>query len=228
MIDITNKMLHMIACTYDIKYADIRLACYDAEKFGIGGIIMMPNQIPVVRSEFPKTKMIAVSGYPAGCQPFQSKVVEIREAAELGADEVFLVPRSGLVLDDQWSEVKEELTEAKKAAGDKPIILMLEFAVFDDTHCQKLCLLAKECGYKGIATSAGFPHNSIFSISDPLALATLVCSTEPDYVRKIRSWIGPEMEIIAVDANLTCQKSYELSDAGADRIASSRIMEIHK
>lgn len=128
--------------------------------------MLMPNHLPVLSAEKETSSdplhLIAVSAYPAGCQPLSSKITEIQEAISMGADEIFLVPMNGLILDNQWEKVEAELRGCKEAAGQIPITLIMELQVFDAEHAKKLCSLAISCGYYGLATSAGFAHNSIF------------------------------------------------------------------
>lgn len=226
MTDFAKNSIHMLACEYNLRYNDIRLACFDAGKKGVNALLLMPKQIPTAKAESGSVKLIAVCAYPAGCQPLVSKECEIHEAVELGADEIYLIPTSGYVLDDQWDLVEAELRGCKEAAGNAPITLMLERKVFDEVHAEKLCKLTVSCGYQGIATSAGFSHNSIFSVTDPLALATLVRTTEPEVVKEIRSWIGDEVKIVAVDALLDAEKAEALLNAGADYIAAPTILDL--
>ena len=49
----------------------------------------------------------------------------------MGADEIFLVPMNGLILDNQWEKVEAELRGCKEAAGQIPITLIMELQVFD-------------------------------------------------------------------------------------------------
>lgn len=194
----------------------------------INGFIVMPNHLPVLSAEKETSSdplhLIAVSAYPAGCQPLSSKITEIQEAISMGADEIFLVPMNGLILDNQWEKVEAELRGCKEAAGQIPITLIMELQVFDAEHAKKLCSLAISCGYYGLATSAGFAHNSIFSVTDPLALASLVCSTEPEQVRDVRNWIGDSINLVAVDATMSKEKAKQLLTAGADRIAAPTVL----
>ena len=228
MSDLGSRCIQMLACEYNLRYDDLRLAYYDAQKKGISSLMLMPNHLPVLSAEKETSSdplhLIAVSAYPAGCQPLSSKITEIQEAISMGADEIFLVPMNGLILDNQWEKVEAELRGCKEAAGQIPITLIMELQVFDAEHAKKLCSLAISCGYYGLATSAGFAHNSIFSVTDPLALASLVCSTEPEQVRDVRNWIGDSINLVAVDATMSKEKAKQLLTAGADRIAAPTVL----
>ena len=226
MANFAKNSVHMLACEYNLSYNDIRLACYDAERKGIKALLLMPNQIPIAKAESGSVKLIAACAYPAGCQPLVSKESEIHEAVDMGADEIYLIPASGYILDDQWDLVAAELQGCKEAAGNVPITLMLERQVFDEVHAEKLCKMIASCGYQGIATSAGFLYNSIFSVTDPLALATLVRTTETEVIKEIRSWIGDKVKIVAVDALLEEEKALALLAAGADYVAAPTILDL--
>lgn len=106
--------------------------------------MLMPNHLPVLSAEKETSSdplhLIAVSAYPAGCQPLSSKITEIQEAISMGADEIFLVPMNGLILDNQWEKVEAELRGCKEAAGQIPITLIMELQVFDAEHAKNYVL----------------------------------------------------------------------------------------
>ena len=108
MSDFGSRCIQMLACEYNLRYDDLRLAYYDAQKKGISSLMLMPNHLPVLSAEKETSSdplhLIAVSAYPAGCQPLSSKITEIQEAISMGADEIFLVPMNGLILDNQWEK----------------------------------------------------------------------------------------------------------------------------
>lgn len=41
----------MLACEYNLRYDDLRLAYYDAQKKGISSLMLMPNHLPVLSAE---------------------------------------------------------------------------------------------------------------------------------------------------------------------------------
>lgn len=63
---------------------------------------------------------------------------------------------------------------------------------------------------------------AFFLCTDPLALASLVCSTEPEQVRDVRNWIGDSINLVAVDATMSKEKAKQLLTAGrrSDRCAN--------
>lgn len=143
----------------------------------------------------------------------------------MGADEIFLVPMNGLILDNQWEKVEAELRGCKEAAGQIPITLIMELQVFDAEHAKKLLLLSQ---YRAVTTGLQLLQDlliiCIFSVTDPLALASLVCSTEPEQVRDVRNWIGDSINLVAVDATMSKEKAKQLLTAGADRIAAPTVL----
>lgn len=144
MYDFGSRCIQMLACEYNLRYDDLRLAYYDAQKKGISSLMLMPNHLPVLSAEKETSSdplhLIAVSAYPAGCQPLSSKITEIQEAISMGADEIFLVPMNGLILDNQWEKVEAELRGCKEAAGQIPITLIMELQVFDAEHAKNYVL----------------------------------------------------------------------------------------
>lgn len=226
MISINTKAIMMLACDFNCSYKDIRLAIYEIEDKGIPSLMLMPTQLEFIQEMNLQINKIVSCGYPAGCQPLESKLVEIKQAVEIGADEIFAVPLNAYILDREYDQLDMELKSFVEAAQGCPVTLIVEQEAFDEDQVRELCTHAKAAGIHGIATSAAFEANSIFSITDPLALAKHVCTTSPESVSQIRKWIGNSMEIVAADAYMDMEKANKLLEAGADRICSPTILSI--
>lgn len=225
MPSIAERSILMVGNRYDVTRNDIRLAAADAERVGIPAVMLMPSQLEVFKADGRKVSAIAACGYPSGCQPAENKALEIEQAVALGADAVWLMPLCADTIDGRTDAAERELRLARKAT-DKPVTLVVEWAVFEPQQALALCRSALQCGITSFATSAAFAFNSVFSVTDPLALAQLVCTTEPDTVRAMREALGAEVEIIACEAGLEKNKADALLAAGADRVAASNILDI--
>ena len=51
MSDFGSRCIQMLACEYNLRYDDLRLAYYDAQKKGISSLMLMPNHLPVLSAE---------------------------------------------------------------------------------------------------------------------------------------------------------------------------------
>src|SRR6201981_3779214 len=64
-------------------------------------------------------RVAAVStGFPAGLNPLEERVAEIRRSVEAGADEIDIVITRALVFGGKWQELYDEVAEFRRACGD--------------------------------------------------------------------------------------------------------------
>ncbi len=220
MIDLASKMLVNLATVYNLSENDIRVACGNAKAAGAMGLMLMPAHVQVARPEAAGLTLAAVSGYPAGIQPIDSKAAEIRQAYKLGADEVFAVAHNGYIMDGDTAKVEEELRGFVAAAAGCPLTLLIELAVLNTQQLLQLCSCAVDCGIRSFGTSVGFLYNSIFSVTHPEELAMHVCTTNPEDVFKLRGELGNDVEIVAMDCHMDAAKARMLLEAGADRLCA--------
>jgi deoxyribose-phosphate aldolase len=63
-------------------------------------------------------RVAAVStGFPAGLNPLEERIREIRRSVEAGAEEIDIVITRGLVLGGRWRELYDEISEFRRASG---------------------------------------------------------------------------------------------------------------
>jgi deoxyribose-phosphate aldolase len=95
-------------------------------------------------------------GFPSG-QTFTSvKCDEVRKAVEMGASEVDVVINRGMMLEERYGEVYEEVRQMKEAAGDSHLKVIIEISELASAElirkASEICLLA---GADFIKTSTG-------------------------------------------------------------------------
>ncbi len=78
MSDFGSRCIQMLACEYNLRYDDLRLAYYDAQKkrnlvFNANAKSPPCPQRRKKETSSDPLHLIAVSAYPAGCQPLSSK-----------------------------------------------------------------------------------------------------------------------------------------------------------
>jgi deoxyribose-phosphate aldolase len=95
-------------------------------------------------------------GFPAGLTPLDARLVEIREAVDMGADEVDIVLNRSLFLSGQYERAFEELVEAREAAGEAHLKVILEVGELGPyDRVRQASMLAMAAGADFIKTSTG-------------------------------------------------------------------------
>jgi deoxyribose-phosphate aldolase len=125
----------------------------------VAALCVYPNLVPtaVERLQGSGVKVASVAtAFPSGQSPLQVKVAEVREAVELGADEVDMVIDRGAFLSGRYAKVYDEIVRVKEACGDthlKVILEVAELGTYDNVR--RASLLAMAAGADFIKTSTG-------------------------------------------------------------------------
>ena len=96
------------------------------------------------------------TGFPAGLNPFEQKLEEIRASVAAGAEEIDIVITRANVLNGDWQAVYDEVRAFRQAAGDahiKAILATGELATL--TNIARSSLVALMAGADFIKTSTG-------------------------------------------------------------------------
>ena len=106
---------------------------------------------------FPGVKVASVAtAFPSGQSPLSVKLADVREAVELGADEVDMVIDRGAFLSGRYAKVYDEIVQVKEACGNAHLKVILEtgeLGTYDNVR--RASLLAMAAGADFIKTSTG-------------------------------------------------------------------------
>jgi len=181
--------------------------CQEAVSLGFAGVCVAPCRVPEVATQVAGTpvRVVGVAGFPLGSQTTRAKVAEVAELFELGAHEVDLVFNLGLFLEGRLSPVSAELREARRAAGDGVLKVILETGALTPAQAREAAALALGAGADYLKTSTGF--------GPPGARL-------PD-VRLLRQVAGRRCRVKAAGGIRTFDQAESLLAAGADRLGTS-------
>src|SRR4029453_7026824 len=87
----------------------------------VAAVCVYPNLVPVARERLAGTgvKVAAVSTYfPSGQAPLDVKLRDVRDAVELGADEIDMVIDRGAFLSGRYAKVYDEVVRVKEPCGE--------------------------------------------------------------------------------------------------------------
>ena len=96
------------------------------------------------------------TAFPSGQSPLAVKLADVREAVELGADEVDMVIDRGAFLSGRYAKVYDEIVQVKEACGAAHLKVILEtgeLGTYDNVR--RASLLAMAAGADFIKTSTG-------------------------------------------------------------------------
>jgi deoxyribose-phosphate aldolase len=125
----------------------------------VAAVCVYPNLVPVAKERLAGTgvKVAAVSTYfPSGQAPLDVKLRDVRDAIELGADEIDMVIDRGAFLSGRYAKVYDEVVKVKEACGEAHLKVILEtgeLGTYDNVR--RASLLAMAAGADFIKTSTG-------------------------------------------------------------------------
>jgi deoxyribose-phosphate aldolase len=147
----------------------------DATVPSVAAVCVYPNRISDAKQRVQGTGVRVASvatAFPSGQSPTKIKVAEVREAVELGADEVDMVIDRGAFLSGRYAKVYDEIVVVKDECGDAHLKVILEtgeLGTYDNVR--RASLLAIAAGADFIKTSTG-------KISPAATLPVTLCMME--------------------------------------------------
>jgi len=205
MIDSTN--LRPDAITEDIKKL-----CRDAKKYNFASVCVNPCFVSLAADLLisVEVKVCCAIGFPLGAATPESKVFEAKDAVRNGADEIDMVINIGALKDKKYEIVKKEIKDIVDVVGKVVVKVIIETCYLTDEEKIKACLIAKEAGAHFVKTSTGFGPKG--ATAEDVAL--------------MRKTVGPNMGIKASGGIRTIDDAVKMINAGANRIGTSRAVEI--
>jgi len=205
MIDSTN--LRPDATTEDIKKL-----CRDAKKYNFASVCVNPCFVSLAADLLisVEVKVCCAIGFPLGAATPESKVFEAKDAVRNGADEIDMVINIGALKDKKYEIVKKEIKDIVDVVGKVVVKVIIETCYLTDEEKIKACLIAKEAGAHFVKTSTGFGPKG--ATAEDVAL--------------MRKTVGPNMGIKASGGIRTVDDAVKMINAGANRIGTSRAVEI--
>ncbi len=194
-------------------WEEIRALCEDAVCFGTASVCIPPFFVKKAK-EFCKDRMkvCTVIGFPNGYNLPAVKAYEAKKAVEDGADEIDMVVNLGLIKEEKWDEVKEEISLVREATKGKILKVIIETCLLTDEEKIEMCRITFSAGADYIKTSTGFSTGGATK-EDVLLFA--------EYVKK-------PLLIKAAGGIKTLEDAKTFLSLGADRLGTSRVVKLIK
>ncbi len=125
----------------------------------VAAVCVYPNLVPTakerLRGSGVKVASVATA-FPSGQSPLDVKLADVRDAVEMGADEIDMVIDRGAFLSGRYAKVYDEIVKVKEAAGEAHLKVILEtgeLGTYDNVR--RASLLAMAAGADFVKTSTG-------------------------------------------------------------------------
>lgn len=186
-------------------WEDIKGLCEEAVEYQTASVCIPPCYIKRVHEAFPGLNICTVVGFPLGYSVTSAKVEETKQALLDGASEVDMVVNISDVKNGDYDKVEQEISELKKAVGDKVLKVIIEACYLTEEEKIAMCKAVTNAGADYIKTSTGFGTGG----------ATL------EDIELFKKYIGPDVKIKAAGGVRTLEDLRAYIEAGCSRVGAS-------
>ena len=187
--------------------AQIKILCEEAIAHGFYAVCVNSSMVPICKDLLRNSKIqiVSVVGFPLGACDTSTKSFETNRAINLGATEIDMVLHLGLMKAKEYSLVDRDIQDVVRAAGGRPVKVILETSLLTDEEKKKACEIAISAGAHFIKTCTGFGGGSA-TVND---------------IHLIKSVVAGKCEIKASGGIRDFENAKKLIEAGASRIGTS-------
>lgn len=194
-------------------WEEIKVICDDAIHYQTASVCIPPSYVKAVKDYVGDCmKVCTVIGFPNGYNTTAVKVFETTDAVSNGADEIDMVINLGMVKNQRYDELTEEIRAIKKACNGKLLKVIIETCLLTEEEKIQLCKSVTDAGADFIKTSTGFSKAGA-TVAD---------------VALMRANVGPAVKVKAAGGISSLADAEDMIKAGADRLGTSRIVKIIK
>lgn len=192
---------------------EIREVLGDGIKYGVASVCIPPAFVKRAKEYVgERLKICTVIGFPNGYQTTEVKVFETKDAIENGADEIDMVINIGELKARNFGYLMNEISEIKAACGDKVLKVIIETCLLSESEKMQMCRVVSLAGADFIKTSTGFSTGG---------------ATVED-VKLMRESSDSSVKVKAAGGISSLQDAWDMLEAGADRLGTSRVVKIVK
>lgn len=208
MIDVAGYIDHTILKPTTVMN-DVKQLCSEAATYGFAAVCVTPPFVKNTKKLLAgsNVKVATVAGFPFGYSVAASKLAEVRQAIQDGADELDVVINISALKSGSWSYLESEMKLLIPVIreNDRIIKVIIESGILTAEEIIRCCGLYAQLGVDYLKTSTGYAETS----------ATL------EAVQLLRANLPSGIKIKASGGIRTYSAVLEYIQAGADRIGCS-------
>lgn len=197
----------------DASEKEVKKLCDEALKYEFYAVCVNPYRVPfcVRYLKGSGIKVCSVIAFPLGASPKEIKAQEAKLVAELGVDEIDYVINVGAVKDDNITIIRNEMDMILDSVKPYGVIVkaIVEIPLLSMEEVKAVCKALTKVDF--LKTSTGLYR--------PVMV---------DDVRLLSRLAAPSVKVKAAGGIRTCSQAFELLKAGAERLGSSKGVEIMK
>lgn len=159
-----------------------------------------------------KLPICTVIGFPNGYSTTKTKIFETKDAIENGASEIDMVINIGLLKDQKYQELEDEIRQIHEVCDGKLLKVIIETCLLTKEEKIKMCEIVTKAGTEYIKTSTGFSTNG----------ATL------EDVKLMKKYVGENVKVKAAGGIASFDDAVAFIEAGASRLGTSRLIKLLK
>jgi deoxyribose-phosphate aldolase len=203
-----NQYIEHTLLRPDATHHDIDKVVQEGLEYQFKGICVPPFWVKKARRDLGETEvqLITTSGFPFGNNKTETKIFEIEQAIQDGADEVDIVWNlSAFKAEMSW--VKNDIAKCAEVMhrNNKILKVILETAYLNEDEIIAGCIICRDAGADFVKTSTGFAYEGA-SVKN---------------IKLMRSTLPSSVGIKAAGGIRDYSTALALIKAGADRIGTS-------
>jgi len=187
---------------------DIDKLVAEAKQYQFLGVCVPPFWVKRAKREIGDSKilLITVAGFPLGYSMTETKLEEIKNAIDNGADEVDVVWNiSSFKSGNPWTKI--EIAKCSKLVHgyQKALKVIIETAYLSDDEIVEACKICVDAGADFVKTSTGFAPSG----------------AKLEHIQLMKRSVPDGVGIKASGGIKTKEQAIQLTEAGADRLGTS-------
>lgn len=194
-------------------WKDVKEILDDGIKYKTASLCIAPAFVKKAKEYVgDKIKICTVIGFPNGYNTTEVKCFETENAVLNGADEIDMVINIGLVKEERFDDILNEINLVKAAAKGKLLKVIVETCFLNTEEKIKLCKIVSRSDADFIKTSTGFGSGG---------------ATRED-IMIFASEVENGLKIKAAGGISTIEDAEEFLNLGASRLGTSKIVNLIK
>ncbi len=203
-----NQYIEHTILNPTLTVSDIDQLVEEAKNYKMFGVCVPPFWVKRARREIGTSvvQLITVAGFPLGYNMTETKIDEIKNAINNGADEIDLVWNiSSFKTGMGWDKI--EIVKCGKLVHDaqKLLKVIIETAYLTDDEIIQACKICSDAGADFVKTSTGFAS----------------AGAKPEHITLMRKNLPESVGIKASGGIKNYDQALQMIQSGADRIGTS-------
>ncbi|WP_338963988.1 MULTISPECIES: deoxyribose-phosphate aldolase [unclassified Spiroplasma] len=202
-----NKYIDHTLLKPDATTTDIKQLCLEAKQYDFAAVCINPRYVLLANEllQDSNVNVCVVVVFPLGANTTATKVTEITNALQDGANEIDMVMNISQFKSNNYDLVAADMMACKKAAGTAVVKVILETCLLSDAEIIKACQLAEQSGVDFVKTSTGFSKSGATTAN----------------VKLMKETVGDRLQFKAAGGVRSKADVLAMIAAGATRIGTS-------